>query len=133
MSNSLGFYSQPEGLPSLREAIAQHVSFSRGVVCVDEDIVVCNGAQQALDLIARVLIQPGNIVAMEDPGYTPARLVFSAQGAQVASIPVDSEGICVELISPVSVGHAHEPGAARSAIGAGPATGSGYYRGRLRQ
>jgi GntR family transcriptional regulator/MocR family aminotransferase len=98
MANSLGFYGQPEGLPALREAIAQHVSFSRGVVCVDQDVVVCNGAQQALDLIARVLIQPGNIVAMEDPGYTPARLVFSAQGAQVASIPVDSEGMCVELI-----------------------------------
>ncbi|MEB0041456.1 MULTISPECIES: PLP-dependent aminotransferase family protein [unclassified Pseudomonas] len=98
IARSPGFYSQPEGLPALREAIAQHVSFSRGVVCVDSDIVVCNGAQQALDLISRVLIQPGNIVAMEDPGYTPARLLFSAQGANVVGIPVDSEGICVELI-----------------------------------
>lgn len=98
MAGSLGFYSQPGGLPALREAIAQHISFSRGVVCVDEDVVVCNGAQQALDLIARVLIQPGNIVAMEDPGYAPARLLFVAQGAVVASIPVDSEGMRVDLI-----------------------------------
>lgn len=93
-----GFYSQPEGLPALRNAIAGHVAFSRGVVCLDDDIVVCNGAQQALDLIARVVIEPGSIVAMEDPGYTPARLLFAAQGAHVVGVPVDAEGIQVALI-----------------------------------
>ena len=51
-----GFYSQPEGLPALRSAIAGHIAFSRGVNCRDTDIVVCNGAQQALDLIARVVL-----------------------------------------------------------------------------
>lgn len=98
MAQSGGFYSQPEGLPALRSAIAGHVAFSRGVVCSDQDIVVCNGAQQALDLIARVVLEPGSLVAMEDPGYTPARLLFSAQGAQVLGIPVDDEGIQVALI-----------------------------------
>jgi len=98
IASSRGFYSQPEGLPALRNAIARHISFSRGVNCVDDDVVVCNGAQQALDVISRVLIQPGSTVAMEDPGYTPARLLFSAQGANVVGVPVDSEGIQVELI-----------------------------------
>jgi len=98
MSQARGFYSQPEGLPPLRSAIAGHIAFARGVKCTADDIVVCNGAQQALDLIARVLIEPGCTVAMEDPGYTPARQLFAAQGAEVVSVPVDSEGIVVEKI-----------------------------------
>ncbi|WP_397448775.1 PLP-dependent aminotransferase family protein [Pseudomonas sp. NA-150] len=98
ISNSRGYYSQPEGLPALREAIARHISFARGVVCVDDDVVVCNGAQQALDVIARVLIRQGDTVAMEDPGYSPARLLFSAQGANVVGVPLDDEGIRVDLI-----------------------------------
>ena len=60
--------------------------------------MVCNGAQQALDLITRVLIRPGNRVAMEDPGYPPARLLFATHGAEVVAIPVDAEGIQVEHI-----------------------------------
>ena len=98
MAQAGGFYSQPEGLPVLRHAIAGHAAFSRGVVCTDQDVVVCNGAQQALDLIARVVLEPGSLVAMEDPGYTPARLLFLAQGAQVLGIPVDAEGIEVARI-----------------------------------
>ena len=98
MSTERGFYSQPEGLPALRAAIAGHIAFARGVRCGADDVVVCNGAQQALDLIARVLIEPGSRVAMEDPGYTPARLLFAAQGAEVASVPVDRDGIIVEQI-----------------------------------
>jgi GntR family transcriptional regulator/MocR family aminotransferase len=98
MSQARGFYSQPEGLPSLRSAIAGHIAFARGVRCVAEDVVVCNGVQQALDLIARVLLEPGCTVAMEDPGYTPARLLFAAQGANVVGVPLDAEGIIVEQI-----------------------------------
>ncbi len=98
MSTERGFYSQPEGLPALRAAIAGHIAFARGVRCGADDVVVCNGAQQALDLIARVLIEPGSRVAVEDPGYTPARLLFTAQGAEVTSVPVDSEGIIVDEI-----------------------------------
>lgn len=98
MSQARGFYSQPEGVQPLRSAIAGHIAFARGVKCVADDVVVCNGAQQALDLIARVLIEPGCTVAMEDPGYTPARQLFAAQGAHVASVPLDSEGILVEQI-----------------------------------
>ncbi|NWD08921.1 MocR-like pyridoxine biosynthesis transcription factor PdxR [Pseudomonas gingeri] len=93
-----GLYSQPEGIPMLREAIARHIGFSRGVRCNSDDLLVTNGAQQALDLVARVLVEPGCTVAVEDPGYPPARLLFAAQGAHVVGIPVDDQGIRVELI-----------------------------------
>ncbi|UWF51741.1 PLP-dependent aminotransferase family protein [Pseudomonas sp. N3-W] len=98
MSGTKGFYSQPEGLPALRNAIARHIAFSRGVNCQDEDVVVCNGAQQALDLISRVLTRPGSLVAMEDPGYPPARLLFASHGATVVGVPVDAEGLQVDKI-----------------------------------
>ncbi len=61
-------------------------------------MVVCNGAQQALDLISRVLTRPGSLVAMEDPGYPPARLLFGSQGATVVGVPVDEQGMRVDLI-----------------------------------
>ncbi|PQZ93399.1 MULTISPECIES: PLP-dependent aminotransferase family protein [Pseudomonas] len=98
IAQNSGFYSQPEGVPALRSAIAGHIAFSRGVKCRDSDIVVTNGAQQALDLIARVVLEPGTIVAMEDPGYSPARQLFVAMGASVASVPVDEQGIQVDRI-----------------------------------
>lgn len=88
-----------QGLPELREAIAHHIAFARGVHCSAADVLVCNGAQQALDLIARVLIEPGSQVAMEDPGYPPARQLFLAMGARLQAVPVDDEGLCVEQIA----------------------------------
>ncbi|WP_044872384.1 PLP-dependent aminotransferase family protein [Pseudomonas sp. LFM046] len=97
-AKSRGLYSQPAGLPALRDAIARHVAFSRGVHCNAEEVVVCHGAQQALDLLARVLIEPGCSVAVEDPGYPPARQLFASQGAEVIGVPVDAEGICVDAI-----------------------------------
>ncbi|MFK0090280.1 PLP-dependent aminotransferase family protein [Pseudomonas sp. NPDC090755] len=92
-------YAAHQGLPELREAIARHIAFARGVRCTSQDVLVCNGAQQALDLLARVLIEPGCRVAMEDPGYTPARQLFLAQGADLQYVPVDDEGMCVEQIA----------------------------------
>ncbi|MCI8212538.1 DNA-binding protein [Pseudomonas sp. S25] len=98
MAKAPGLYSQPQGLEILRKAIAGHIAFARGVRCVADDVVVCNGAQQALDLISRVLTEPGCCVAMEDPGYRPARLLFSAQGATVVGVPVDEQGMQVDAI-----------------------------------
>ncbi|WKE67277.1 PLP-dependent aminotransferase family protein [Gallaecimonas kandeliae] len=95
---SRGLYSQPAGLPALRHAIAHHIGFSRGVQCQADDLVVCNGAQQALDLLARVLVEPGCLVAVEEPGYPPARQCFEAQGAKVQGVPVDAEGLVVDAI-----------------------------------
>ncbi|WP_371367472.1 PLP-dependent aminotransferase family protein [Pseudomonas sp. QL9] len=93
-----GLYSQAEGLPALREAIARHATFSRGLRCSADDVVVCNGAQQALDLISRVLLEPGCCVAVEEPGYPPAYQLFASQGARVVGVPVDAEGLRVDAI-----------------------------------
>lgn len=98
ISASRGVYAESEGLPALRAAIARHVAFSRGVRCTAADVLVTNGAQQALDLMARVLLEPGSVVAVEDPGYPPARKLFAAQGAVVHGVPVDDEGMVVEMI-----------------------------------
>jgi GntR family transcriptional regulator / MocR family aminotransferase len=95
-------YGQPEGRPALREAIAKHISFARAVACHADDVIVTSGAQQAFDLLARVLVTPGrSTVAVEDPGYPPLRAAFAAAGANVAAVPVDDEGLVVERL-PVS-------------------------------
>ena len=89
----------PEGQPALREAIARHVSFARAVACEPSDVLVTSGAQQAFDLLARVLVTPGRtVVAVEDPGYPPLRAVFEAAGAQIVPVRVDAQGLVVEEI-----------------------------------
>ena len=83
------------GYPPLRRAIAEYVGHSCGVRCSAEQIIVTSGAQQALDLLARVLLDPGDEVWMEDPGYPGASQAFQSAGASVIPIPVDGEGIDV--------------------------------------
>jgi GntR family transcriptional regulator/MocR family aminotransferase len=92
-------YPPSEGIPSLRAAIAQHVAFTRAVACSADDPIVTAGAQQAFDLIARLLVTPGQTrVAVEEPGYPPLRAAFAAAGARLVSVPVDDEGLCVERL-----------------------------------
>jgi GntR family transcriptional regulator/MocR family aminotransferase len=83
------------GYGPLRRAIAEYVGHSRGVRCSAEQIIVTSGAQQALDLLARVLLDPGDEVWMEDPGYPGASQAFQNAGASVIPIPVDRDGIDV--------------------------------------
>jgi GntR family transcriptional regulator/MocR family aminotransferase len=83
------------GYPPLRRAIAEYVGQSRGVRCSSEQIIVTSGAQQALDILARVLLDPGDEVWMEDPGYPGACQAFQGAGASVIPIPVDGDGIDV--------------------------------------
>ena len=91
-------YAPTEGVPELREALMRHAGYARGVRCGAHQILVTNGAQQALDLLGRVLLEPGSVVAVEDPGYPIARSLFLSQGARVACVPVDGEGIVPALI-----------------------------------
>jgi GntR family transcriptional regulator/MocR family aminotransferase len=86
-------YAAAGGLPELRQAVARHAAFARGVTADPSRIIITNGAQQALDLLARVLLEPGSCVAVEDPGYPAARQLFLSHRARVASVPVDAEGI----------------------------------------
>jgi len=90
-----GGYPPPEGEPRLRAAIARHTGISRSVRADADDVVVTSGAQQAFDLLGRVLVPPGACVAVEDPGYPPARFAFEAIGARVVPVRVDGEGIDV--------------------------------------
>ena len=88
-----------EGIPPLREAIAHHVAFARAVACTGDDVVVTSGAQQAFDLLARLLVTPAvTRVAVEDPGYEPLRRAFQAAGARLVPVPVDDEGLRVDLL-----------------------------------
>ncbi|VWC01377.1 DNA-binding protein [Burkholderia pseudomultivorans] len=88
-----GQYHDPAGDPQLRGAIARYVGFNRAVACNWDDVLVTQGAQQALDLIARVVVRPGDVVAVEDPGYPPARAAFASLGATVIGVPVDAHGL----------------------------------------
>lgn len=93
-----GRYADTEGVPDLRHAIVRFAGLTRGVRCDAGDVLVTHGAQQALDLIARILVAPGDVVAVEEPGYPPARLLFESQGARVALVPVDQDGLRIDLI-----------------------------------
>ena len=97
-----GRYAEPSGHPRLREAIARHVGISRSVRASADDVIATQGAQQALDLIGRVLIEPGDTVAVEEPGYPPARLLFRILGARVVGVPIDGEGMVVSAIPKAS-------------------------------
>ncbi|MFA1547326.1 MocR-like pyridoxine biosynthesis transcription factor PdxR [Actinomadura chokoriensis] len=93
-----GAAGDPAGLPALREAIARHIGVSRAVRANGRDIVVTSGVQQALDLIVRVLLEPGDVVAVEDPGYPPVRMLLAAAGMRVRGVPVDAEGLRVDAL-----------------------------------
>ena len=89
-ANSPGTYAEPSGNPALRAAIARYLGVSRSIRATADDVVVTNGTQHALDLIARVLLGPGDVVAVEEPGYPPARRLFASIGARVTGVPVDA-------------------------------------------
>ena len=88
-------YGPTEGLPSLREALARYLQRSRGVRCDASQVLVVNGSQQALDIAARVLFDPGDEVVIEEPCYQGARAAFAANGATIVPVRCDAEGIMV--------------------------------------
>ncbi|WP_263368029.1 MocR-like pyridoxine biosynthesis transcription factor PdxR [Edaphobacter bradus] len=81
------------GYPPLREAIAHYLTTSRGAVCTAEQVIVLSGVQEALDLSARLLLNPGDRVCMEDPGYFGATKIFEAMRAKICPLAVDKEGM----------------------------------------
>jgi GntR family transcriptional regulator/MocR family aminotransferase len=90
-----GTHIDAAGHPGLRAALARHVAVSRGVRATPEDVFVTSGSQQAVDLITRVLVEPGEPVAVEDPGYLPVLRALRAHGCQVTGVAVDGEGLRV--------------------------------------
>ena len=95
----LDYIPDAAGYFPLRTAIADYLGRSRAVQCSPEQVIVVNGSQQALSLIARLTIDSGDWVAVEDPGYLGARHCFKGQGAQLQAVSVDSEGLDVETLS----------------------------------
>ncbi|MCP4935744.1 MAG: PLP-dependent aminotransferase family protein [bacterium] len=85
-----------EGYFPLRQSISDYLGAVRGLHCAPEQVLITSGAQQALDLIARVIIDPGDKVWLEDPGYHGLRSTLQAAGAKIYDIRVDEEGICVK-------------------------------------
>jgi GntR family transcriptional regulator/MocR family aminotransferase len=88
-------YGDPAGHLPLREAVATYLGTARAVRCGPEQVIVTAGAQQALDLAARLLVDPGDQVWIEDPGYLGARAALSGAGARLVPVPVDEEGLDV--------------------------------------
>jgi GntR family transcriptional regulator/MocR family aminotransferase len=86
----------PAGHRPLREAIAAYLGAARAVTCSPDQVFVVSGAQQALDLTMRVLIDPGDTVWIEEPGYPGLRGALIASGAELAHVPVNAEGLDVE-------------------------------------
>jgi GntR family transcriptional regulator/MocR family aminotransferase len=93
-----GVYEHPAGHRDLRVAIARHIGISRGVEASADDVVITNGTQQALDVVARVLLAPGDAIAVEDPSYGPPRKLFNGLGLRVTGVPVDPQGLIVEAL-----------------------------------
>ena len=89
-------YDGPLGHPDLRAAIAAHLNASRNMSCEAANIVITPGSQAALDLAARLLLQPGDRAWVENPGYSWAVATLTAAGAVPVPVPVDAEGLVVE-------------------------------------
>jgi len=83
----------PMGYRPLQEAIADYLITSRAVRCAPEQIAIVSGVQEALDLVARLFLNPGDRVCMENPGYIGASLVFESVGAKISALGLDNEGM----------------------------------------
>ncbi|MDT7554832.1 MAG: 2-aminoadipate transaminase [Pseudonocardiales bacterium] len=92
-------YAETAGIARLREAIAAHESARCGRPFGAADVVVTSGSQQALDLVARAVLDTGDAVVLEDPAYVGALQVFQAAGAELHGVPVDEEGMCVDTLA----------------------------------
>src|SRR6266540_154648 len=90
-------YQPPAGYFPLREAIAAQIGVTRGVRCTPEQVIMTAGSQGALDLAVRTLLSPGEAAWLENPGYFGARGALLATGARLVPVPVDEQGLMVEI------------------------------------
>lgn len=92
-------YGEAAGYRRLRELIAVYLRTSRGLHCGAEQIVITSGAQQAISLCAQLLLEPGDAVAIENPGYRAAGHAFAVAGARLQGMAVDEEGMRVAAVA----------------------------------
>jgi GntR family transcriptional regulator / MocR family aminotransferase len=96
--SSLSEYQHPAGLLELRHAIADHLGPARGMNVRAAQVIIVNGIQEALNIIARLFVKPGTPVAIENPCYRGALSTFESYGAEMIPVPVDEDGICVDRL-----------------------------------
>ncbi|HDR9502978.1 TPA: PLP-dependent aminotransferase family protein [Burkholderia cepacia] len=89
-------YADPAGYRPLREAIAEHLGVTRGLPCDADDVVITSGSQHAIELAARLLIDAGDTVWIENPGFVAGHSAVESAGARAVPVPVDAEGLDVE-------------------------------------
>ncbi|HKV45624.1 MAG TPA: aminotransferase class I/II-fold pyridoxal phosphate-dependent enzyme [bacterium] len=89
-------YGEPAGYRPLRNAIAAYVTATRAAHCIPDQVLIVEGSQQALDLAARVLLDPGDGVWFEEPGYWGVRRAFHTGEVRLVPVPVDDGGLNVE-------------------------------------
>jgi GntR family transcriptional regulator/MocR family aminotransferase len=97
---ALATHRDPFGWPPLREAVARAL-VARGIGCAAGDVLITNGAQQGLDLLARCLVDPGDAVVLEQPGYFAAAWAFAAAGAHLVGVAVDEQGLRTDELARV--------------------------------
>jgi len=97
--------ADPAGLDALRDALADYLRRSRAVQCRPDQVVIVSGSQQALDLCSRVLVDPGDNVVVEEPGYGGARQLFAAVGARLRPVAVDEDGMVTASIPPARLAY----------------------------
>lgn len=95
-------YQHPGGAAELREALAGYLARARAVSCAPEQIVIVHGSQQALDLVTRLCVDPGDPVVLEEPGYTGFVLCAKAAGAKLVHLPVDAQGLRTDELARVT-------------------------------
>ncbi len=88
-------YANPAGYEPLRELISQHLKATRLLQCAGQDVIMTSGSQQSLDLLARVLLDHGDAVWVEEPGYVGTHSALIAAGARLVPVPVDDQGLMV--------------------------------------
>lgn len=90
-------HSPTEGVTALREAITRFVT-ARGISCSRAEVLVTSGSQQGLDLVVRALVEPGDLILVEEPTYFGALRVFRSAHARLAGIPMDAEGMRTDVL-----------------------------------
>ncbi|MDX8499379.1 PLP-dependent aminotransferase family protein [Mesorhizobium sp. VK4C] len=98
-------YGDPQGSSALRNALQTYLWRARGISCTPDQIVIVNGSQQGLDLCARLLLDPGDPFAIENPGYLLARHAFVAAGGIAVPVAVDADGLRTDALPPARLAY----------------------------
>lgn len=94
-ARSLGHYGDPAGPAPLRRVLSAWIARSRGVTATPEQIIVSHGTADAVDLVARAILSPGDLVVVEEPGYPPFAALLRSLDLRVVGVPVDEHGLVV--------------------------------------